>query len=111
MVATSSTSYLYTKGIIILCELLESLLSEKDEEESRTVCDTEKLYSNFFTNDLRNDYDPTEFSVSRWLPSLSEFSRELSCLMEEGKRRSLELEELSIFLKSDLLLSKFLVER
>ena len=111
-VATStSISSLYTKGIIILCELFESLLSENEEEESLTVCDTEKLYSNFFMNDPRNDYDPTEFSVYRWLRSLSEFSRELSCLMEEGKRRSLELEELSIFLKSDLLLSKFLVER
>ena len=103
----TSTSSLYTKGIIILCELFESLLSENEEDESLTVCDTEKLYSNFFMNDPRNDYDPTEFSVYRWLRSLSEFSR----LMEEGKRRSLELEELSIFLKSDLLLSKFLVER
>jgi hypothetical protein len=90
---------------------LESLRSENDEEESRTVCETEKLSSNFLMKDLRKDSDPTEFSVSRWLRSLSEFSRELSFLMEEGKRRSLELEELSIFLKSDLRLRRFLVER
>jgi hypothetical protein len=62
-------------------------------------------------NDFRKDSDPTEFSVYRWFRSLSEFSRELSFLMEEGKRRSLELEELSIFLKSERRLRRFLVER
>jgi len=40
---------------MILCELLESLRSEKDEEESLTVCETEKLYYNFFLKDLRKD--------------------------------------------------------
>lgn len=61
--------------------------------------------------DLRKDSEPTEFSVSRWLRSLSEFSRELSFLIEEGKRRSLELEELRILRKSERRLRRFLVER
>lgn len=109
--AISSASSLYTNGIIILCELFESLRSEKEEDESRTVCETEKLSSNFLMNDFRKDYEPTEFYVSRWLRSLSEFSLELSFLIEEGKSRSLELEELSIFLKSDRRLRRFLVDR
>jgi hypothetical protein len=41
--------------IIILRELFESLLYENYDEESRIVCDIEKLSSNFFLKDLRKD--------------------------------------------------------
>ncbi len=90
---------------------MESLLSEKEGEESLTVCDTEKLSSNFLMKDLRKDYDPTECSCSSLSLSFSEFYLELSLFIDVGKRRSFELEEFSIFRKSDFRLIKFLVER
>lgn len=47
---------------MMLRELLESLLYENSEEESRIVCETEKLSSNFFLNDFRKDSESKEFS-------------------------------------------------